>query len=113
MKLTSLIKESIDDKAADLWNKYKGRIYNDPQVMNPKNIAVAVLTDPLWAIKWIEDWASKNDDEYEHPDDFPPKDKALEAIKEYVRENLRITTKQMDALNKVYKRVSEDLFKKD
>ena len=67
MKLTSLIKESIDDKAADLWNKYKGRIYNDPQVMNPKNIAVAVLTDPLWAIKWIEDWASKNDDEYEHP----------------------------------------------
>ena len=89
MKLTSLIKESIDDKAADLWNKYKGRIYNDPQVMNPKNIAVAVLTDPLWAIKWIEDWASKNDDEYEHPDDFPPKDKALEAIKEYVKENLR------------------------
>jgi len=37
----------------------------------------------------------------------------VKKVKEYVRENLRITTKQMDALNKVYKRVSEDLFKKD
>ena len=40
-------------------------------------------------------------------------DKALgfvRNIKEYVKTNYHITKKQMDALNKVYKRVSEDLF---
>ena len=43
-------------------------------------------------------------------------DRALEFIqnvKEYVTNNYRITKKQMEALNKVYKRCSEDLFKGD
>jgi ElaB/YqjD/DUF883 family membrane-anchored ribosome-binding protein len=43
-------------------------------------------------------------------------DKALDFIKsvdKYVRNNYRITKKQMEGLNKVYKRVSEDLFDKD
>ena len=43
-------------------------------------------------------------------------DKALEfvqSVREYVRDNFRITKKQMEGLNKVYKRVSEDLFKKE
>ena len=43
-------------------------------------------------------------------------DKAVDFIKNvenYVRTNYRITKKQMEALNKVYKRVSEDLFKGD
>ena len=43
-------------------------------------------------------------------------DKAVDFIKNvenYVRTNYRITKKQMESLNKVYKRVSEDLFKKD
>ncbi len=43
-------------------------------------------------------------------------DKALEfvqSVREYVRDNYRITKKQMEGLNKVYKRVSEDLFKKE
>ena len=42
-------------------------------------------------------------------------DKAVDFIKNvdnYVRTNFRITKKQMEALNKVYKRVSEDLFDK-
>ena len=34
-------------------------------------------------------------------------------VKEFVEINYRITKKQMEGLNKVYKRVSEDLFKKD
>ena len=34
-------------------------------------------------------------------------------VLEYVRNNHRITKKQMEALNKVHKRVSEDLFKGD
>ena len=40
-------------------------------------------------------------------------DKAVDFIKNvdlYVRKNFRITKKQMEALNKVHKRVSEDLF---
>ena len=43
-------------------------------------------------------------------------DKAVDFIKNvenYVRINYRITKKQMEALNKVHKRVSEDLFKGD
>ena len=42
-------------------------------------------------------------------------DKAVDFIKNvdlYVRKNFRITKKQMEALNKVYKRVSENLFEK-
>ena len=41
-------------------------------------------------------------------------DRALEFVqnvKQYVKNNYRITKKQMEGLNKVYKRVSEDLFK--
>ena len=34
----------------------------------------------------------------------------IKKVKQYVRENLRITTKQMTALNKIHKRVSGDLF---
>ena len=40
-------------------------------------------------------------------------DKALEfvqSVKQYVKNNYRITKKQMEGLNKVYKRVTEDLF---
>ena len=43
-------------------------------------------------------------------------DRALDFVrnvKEYVKNNYRITKKQMEGLNKVYKRVSEDLFKGD
>ena len=43
-------------------------------------------------------------------------DKAVDFIKNvenYVRTNYRITKKQMEGLNKVYRRVSEDLFKGD
>ena len=43
-------------------------------------------------------------------------DKAVDFVKsvdKYVRTNYRITKKQMEGLNKVYKRVSEDLFKGD
>jgi len=43
-------------------------------------------------------------------------DRALEFVqnvKQYVKNNYRITKKQMEGLNKVYKRCSEDLFKGD
>ena len=43
-------------------------------------------------------------------------DKAVDFVKnvqDYVRTNFRITKKQMEALNKVYKRVTENLFEGD
>ena len=43
-------------------------------------------------------------------------DKAVDFIRnvqDYVKTNFKITKKQMEALNKVYKRVSENLFKGD
>ena len=43
-------------------------------------------------------------------------DKALEfvqSVKQYVKNNYRITKKQMAGLNKVYKRLTEDLFEGD
>ena len=43
-------------------------------------------------------------------------DKALgfiRNVKEYVKTNYRITKKQMEGLNKVYKRVSDNLFKQE
>ena len=36
----------------------------------------------------------------------------VRSVKQYVQMNYRITKKQMEGLNKVYKRVSEDLFNK-
>jgi hypothetical protein len=36
----------------------------------------------------------------------------VRSVKQYVQMNYRITKKQMEGLNKVYKRVSEDLFDK-
>ena len=36
----------------------------------------------------------------------------IQNVKEYVKNNYRVTKKQMDALNKVYKRCGEDLFNK-
>ena len=37
----------------------------------------------------------------------------IQSVKQYVKTNYRITKKQMEGLNKVYKRCSEDLFKGD
>ena len=37
----------------------------------------------------------------------------IKSVDKYVRTNYRITKKQMEGLNKVYKRVSENLFDKD
>ena len=39
--------------------------------------------------------------------------KFIKNVESYVRTNYRITKKQMESLNKVYKRVSENLFKGD
>ena len=37
----------------------------------------------------------------------------VRSVKQYVQMNYRITKKQMEGLNKIYKRCSEDLFEGD
>ena len=95
----------ITPKMADAIMNGIKRCNNNPK-FNPvlKTEAEAKLKPILEKIAMVERLAeSKND-------------KALgfiQNIKEYVKTNYHITKKQMTALNKVYKRVSEDLFNKE
>ena len=93
----------ITPKMADAIKNGIERCKNHPK-FNPvsKTEAEAKLRPILEKIAMVERLAeSKND-------------KALgfiQNVKEYVKNNYRVTKKQMTALNKVYKRCSEDLFK--
>ena len=95
----------ITPKMADAIKNGIERCKNHPK-FNPvsKVEAEAKLKPILEKIVMVERLAeSKND-------------KALgfiQNVKEYVKNNYRVTKKQMEALNKVYKRCSEDLFKGD
>ena len=95
----------ITPKMADAIKNGIERCKNNPK-FNPvlKTEAEAKLKPILEKIAMVERLAeSKND-------------KALgfiQNVKEYVKTNYRVTKKQMEALNKVYKRCSEDLFKGD
>ena len=95
----------ITPKMADAIKNGIERCKNHPK-FNPvsKVEAEAKLKPILEKIAMVERLAeSKND-------------KALgfiQNVKEYVKNNYRVTKKQMEALNKVYKRCSEDLFKGD
>ena len=95
----------ITPKMADAIKNGIERCKNNPK-FNPvlQTEAEAKLKPILEKIAMVERLAeSKND-------------KALgfvQKVKEYVKMNYRITKKQMQALNKVYKRCSEDLFKGD
>ena len=93
----------ITPKMADAIKNSIERCKNNPK-FNPllQTEAKAKLQPILEKIAMVERLAeSKND-------------KALgfiQNVKEYVKNNYRVTKKQMEALNKVYKRCSEDLFK--
>ena len=95
----------ITPKMADAIKNGIERCKNNPK-FNPvlKTEAEAKLKPILEKIVMVERLAeSKND-------------KALgfvQKVKEYVKTNYHISKKQMNALNKVYKRVSEDLFNKE
>ena len=95
----------ITPKMADAIKNGIERCKNNPK-FNPllQTEAKAKLLPILEKIAMVERLAeSKND-------------KALgfiQNVKEYVKNNYRVTKKQMEALNKVYKRCSEDLFKGD
>ena len=95
----------ITPKMADAIKNGIERCKNNPK-FNPvlKTEAEAKLRPILEKIAMVERLAEQKND------------KALgfiQNVKEYVKNNYRVTKKQMTALNKVYKRCSEDLFKDD
>ena len=95
----------ITPKMADAIKNGIERCKNNPK-FNPvlKTEAEAKLKPILEKIVMVERLAEQKND------------KALgfiHNVKEYVKNNYRVTKKQMEALNKVYKRCSEDLFKGD
>ena len=78
---------------------------NNP-LYNPelKTEAMEKLKPILEKIVMVERLAEKKNDKAQT---------FVRSVKQYVQMNYRITKKQMEGLNKVYKRCSEDLFKKD
>ena len=93
----------ITPKMADAIKNGIERCKNHPK-FNPvsKTEAEAKLKPILEKIAMVERLAeSKGDRALEF----------IQNVKEYVKNNYRVTKKQMTALNKVYKRCSEDLFK--
>ena len=93
----------ITPKMADAIKNGIERCKNNPK-FNPvlKTEAEAKLKPILEKIAMVERLAeSKGDRALEF----------IQNVKQYVKNNYRVTKKQMTALNKVYKRCSEDLFK--
>ena len=93
----------ITPKMADAIKNGIERCKNHPK-FNPvsKTEAEAKLKPILEKIAMVERLAeSKGDRALEF----------IQNVKQYVKNNYRVTKKQMTALNKVYKRCSEDLFK--
>ena len=76
------------------------------QLYNPelKTEAMEKLKPILEKIVMVERLAEKKNDRAQT---------FVRSVKQYVQMNYRITKKQMEGLNKIYKRCSEDLFKGD
>jgi len=92
----------VTPKMADAIKNGIGKCQNNPK-FNPElqAEAEAKLKPILEKVAMVERLAEQKGD------------RALEfvqSVKQYVKNNYRITKKQMEGLNKVYKRVSEDLF---
>ena len=92
-KMASTIKNSIE--------KCKNNPLYNPEL---KTEAEAKLKPILEKIVMVERLAEKKNDRAQT---------FVRSVKQYVQMNYRITKKQMEGLNKVYKRCSEDLFKGD
>ena len=93
----------ITPKMGDAIKNGIGRCKNSPRFNPTLQIeAEAKLQPILEKIAMVERLAeSKNDKALEF----------IQNVKQYVKNNYRVTKKQMEALNKVYKRCGEDLFK--
>jgi len=95
----------VTPKMADAIKNGIGKCQNHPKFNPEKQIeAEAKLKPILEKVAMVERLAEQKGD------------RALEfvqSVKQYVKNNYRITKKQMEGLNKVYKRCSEDLFNDD
>jgi len=95
----------ITPKMADAIKNGIKRCKNHPKFNSvSKTEAEAKLKPILEKIVMVERLAEKKNDRGQT---------FVRSIKQYVQMNYRITKKQMEGLNKVYKRCSEDLFKGD
>ena len=83
MKLASLIKEE-----KDIYDILKSKRHDINVEFGPRTYSMLQRQIMLDNEGYVKDWLEKNAF-IEQPDDFPPKDKALEAIRNYVKENLR------------------------
>ena len=92
-KMASAIRNSIE--------KCKNNPLYNPEL---KTDAMEKLKPILEKIVMVERLAEKKNDKAQT---------FVRSVKQYVQMNYRITKKQMEGLNKVYKRCSEDLFKGD
>ena len=92
-KMASAIRNSIE--------KCKNNPLYNPEL---KTEAMEKLKPILEKIVMVERLAEKKNDKAQT---------FVRSVKQYVQMNYRITKKQMDGLNKVYKRCTEDLFDKD
>lgn len=95
----------ITPKMGDAIKNGIGRCKNNPKFNPTLQIeAEAKLKPILEKIAMVERLAeSKGDRALEF----------VQNVKQYVKNNYRVTKKQMEGLNKVYKRCGEDLFKGD
>ena len=92
-KMATAIRNSIE--------KCKNNPLYNPEL---KTEAMEKLKPILEKIVMVERLAEKKNDKAQT---------FVRSVKQYVQMNYRITKKQMEGLNKVYKRCSEDLFDKD
>ena len=92
-KMASAIRDGIE--------KCKNNPLYNPEL---KTEAMEKLKPILEKIVMVERLAEKKNDRAQT---------FVRSVKQYVQMNYRITKKQMEGLNKVYKRCSEDLFKGD
>ena len=94
----------ITHKLGDAIKNGIERCKNNPK-FNPvlKTEAEAKLKPILEKIVMVERLAEKKNDKAQT---------FVRSVKQYVQMNYRITKKQMEGLNKIYKRCSEDLFDK-
>ena len=96
MKLSNIIKEmSFKDMQhlnkegeEDLYNILKSKRHDINVEFGPRTYSMLQQQIMLDNEGFVRDWLEKNAF-IEQPDDAPPNDKALEAIRKYVKENLR------------------------
>ena len=93
----------VTPKMADAIRNGIDRCKNNPRFNDELRMeAEAKLKPILEKIVMVERLAEKKNDKAQT---------FVRSVKQYVQMNFRITKKQMEGLNKIYKRCSEDLFK--